>query len=175
MAIDESPIQPVYHYLKFKNPVKQNLISAPVFVENFETGSDIALGQPWMEMTPVAGNAKFAISQNSDLPVRYIDEEQKRTQNAYSINNRNETLNFDLVQMKGTIRIENQSVKEKTVRISRYIEGKPVASEQLWKLTTRKPQAGNPNSSNETTWEIVLKPGEQKTFTYTYEYYLRIY
>lgn len=173
--IEESPIQPVFHFLKFKNPVKQNLTDAPIFIENGENGKDIALGQPRMEMIPVGGTAKVLLAQNPDLPVKMAEEETSRIANAYSLNNRNETLNFDLVTMKSAIHMENQGKKDMVVKLSRLLEGKTLTSDLPWTVNTTKPTMGSPNSNNNVSWEVKLKPGEKKDFSFSYQYYLRIY
>ncbi|MBL7812823.1 MAG: hypothetical protein JNL57_11415 [Bacteroidetes bacterium] len=165
----------VYHKLKFKNPAKQTLTAAPVFVETEVSGSTVALSQPVLETVPVGGAGIITLARSTDIPVKETDTEVKRTPNAYStpVSRYGTSTVYDLVQMKSTVSLENQGSKEVKLELAKSISGKFLSSDAPNTVRTLKPDRGTPNANNLVTWEITLKPGEKKSFSFTFEYYLR--
>jgi len=174
-SFDEASIVPVNHFIQFKNPAKQPLTAAPIFIEKVSGANDIAQAQTNMDIVPIGGVANIFMATNMDLPVKQIEEETNRIASAKIIANKTESVSYDLITVKAKMHLENQSDKEKTITLKRSIEGKPLTTELPWTLKSLPSTNANPNSPNNITWEVKLKPGEKKDFTYTYEYYLRIY
>lgn len=172
----EPQLVPVFHVLEFLNPVKQPLTAAPIFVEtSYSGGGELLLGQPNMNSVPVGGKARITVAESLDVPVTQTEEETKRVSNAHTYKYGSTQVYFDLVAVSAAIHIENQGNKEKTIKITRNIQGKPLTSDVTWALKTLPPVISSPNSNTEISWTIKLKPGEKKDIKYSYEYFLRLY
>lgn len=167
---------PVNHAIEFTNPSKQPLTAAPVFVETSASiGGNLLLGQPRMASVPIGGKTQLYIAQSLDIPVTQTESEKSRISNDRTEKSGEGYIQYDKVTIDAALHFENQGDKEVTLKLNRYIQGKPLATDLPWAVKVLPATYSSPNSNNEVTWTVKLKPGEKKDIKYSYEYFLRMY
>ena len=82
--------------------------------------------------------------------------------------------NYDLVTVEGALKVKNFKSKEINLSMGRTLRGEVGVQSDGGKAVKLAEgiQADNPQSR--LTWEIALKPGEEKTVTYRYKIWLRV-
>ncbi len=182
---------PVYHYVEFQNKTNfpwtagtVNILATPnaKVVSDDPTrtalndldhslskyGGDLQpLSQTEMKHTPAAETCRLAIALAPDVHVTHLEGDVERTQKVKKVLNQN----YDLVKVEGRLAVTNRSSEPIHLKIRRNIEGRPLASEQPWTVT--EPRATlRINAFHTVFWEMDLKPGEEKQWTYAYDMYV---
>lgn len=172
---ENAPKIPVYHHIKFINPVKQPLVAAGCMIASNQNKVNATLGQAQLQPSAPGAKVDLNVAQSLDLPVVHFENEVSRQAQAKTIPVGAQTYYFDKVSVKAEIQLENASSEEKTVVVSRYVEGELLNSTADWVLVKHKQQNYNPNNIHSVTWTMKLKAGEKKIVVYNYEYFQRIY
>lgn len=155
----------VWQTLTFKNPAGMPLTTgvATTFRDN-----DI-LGQDMMTYTSTGAEAQVKITKALDIHAERFEEETERVRAAQRVSG----TDYDLVTVKGTLRVQNRKADTVSMRIRRTIDGELVSAEGNPK--TLRMASGlrqlNPRTSLE--WAPTVEPGKTVTLTYTYKLYVQ--
>ncbi|MCB0533630.1 MAG: DUF4139 domain-containing protein [Saprospiraceae bacterium] len=181
----------VYHYVEFENKSKfpwtggtVNILSTPTakVVSNDPTstalsdldrslskyGGDLQpLSQAAMKHTPVNEKCHLSIALAPDINVTHLEADVERTQRVKKVLN----LNYDLVKVEAQVAVTNHSSETIHLKIQRNMEGRPIASGENWTVTEPRVTL-RINNFHTVFWEMDLKPGEEKQWTYSYDMYV---
>ena len=78
-----------------------------------------------------------------------------------------------MVKVKGQIRVKNYKSIPVELSIERPIQGDPKSSVVPWKVIALGANLNSLNKNNLATWKLTLKPGEEKTIEYFYDFLAR--
>lgn len=155
----------VWHAIKFFNATGKPFTTGPAFFYKIENGSSIPQGQQLLEFTPKGLSTVVKITIAPEIQAESIDLELSRERidiDKYNYEN--------LVKIKGQIRIKNHKTIPVELNVERPIKGDLKSSSLPWKIIALATNLSSLNKNNLATWNLTLKPGEEKTIEYFYDF-----
>jgi len=163
-------VNKVWHSLKLTNKTKYPWTTGTAMVVKKEKSGDKPISQDMIKYTPVTGNSFLKITVSTDIHVTDADKEISRKRSALKRN----SYKYDLVTVKAEIIIKNYKKTPIKLEIKRSVLGKLLKTSSKW--NTYKKLKGVYSSSvnpiNEVSWDITLKPNEEKKIEYSYSVYM---
>ena len=164
---DNAAPEDVWHTLEFKNTSGQPLTNA--VATTVQKGQ--ILGQDMMNYVSVGGDAELKITKALDVRAETSEEEVSRERGAirWFVNN---TPQFDLVTLKGTLQVTNMKTEPVIPRIRHTFTGDLISTDgdPIVKKTARGLRDTNPTGL--LTWNKTLDKGQKLNLTYTYKLYV---
>lgn len=160
---------PVSHFVEFKNTTRYPWTTgAANLLSQGATGMQ-PLSQDMLPYTAPGGTCKVKIAQTPEIKITHGEGDVDRQANAKKFF----STTYDKVKIEAKVFVVNYKKEPVTLKICRTIEGAPLVSEQKW--TTKQEQATlMVNPSNTLEWNIELKPGEERKWTYSYEVFVNM-
>lgn len=155
----------VWHSCRIVNPLDMPLTTAPAeFVtKGAFTGQDICYyTAPGAETTIRINRAMNVLAEQAEI-------ETDRVLNASSF----QGWAYDLVTLRGELRVRNRHGKAVTMEITKELSGKVLNTTPSAKDVQTGKGLKQTNPKHELTWEIELASGEEKSLTYEYQVYVR--
>ena len=163
---DKQPLsEEVWHSCRLVNNMKMPWTTAAAeFVKDGQfTGQDICY------YTASGAETTIRINRAMNVLAERVELELERKRNATNFyGNR-----FDLVKIKGKLKLHNRLDKNVTVEITKNLSGEGIESEPKAKDIPTAKGLKQVNPRHILVWEVELKPGQKKTLSYTYEVYVR--
>ena len=163
---DKQPLsEEVWHSCRLVNNMKMPWTTAAAeFVKDGQfTGQDICYyTAPGTETTIRINRAMNVLAEKVELEL----ERKRNATNFYG--NR-----YDLVKVKGELKLQNRLDKNVTVEITKNLSGEMIESAPKAKDIPTAKGLKQVNPRHILVWEIELKPGQKETLSYTYEVYVR--
>jgi hypothetical protein len=154
----------VWHTVKFKNTSGQPLTTAiATIVKNGEV-----MGQDTLPYTSAGGEVTVKMSKALDVRAESTEEEVARQRNALEV----ERVSYDLVTVRGTIRIKNFKSEEIKLEVRKFLMGFDVQADNAGKITALATALRAVNPQQKIEWALTVKPGEEKTLTYSFKVYI---
>jgi len=153
---------PVMHFVKFANQTAQPLTGAVVSLMS----EGQLIGQSAIPYTPIGSEVNFTLGVAPDVNASDLEEELNRTK---AVKKREKKL-YDLMTLRGTLKVKNQSAKKIKIRVSKALAGEWISGSN--EPTVR--QFGNADVLNPHTnivWNIEIEPGKAKSLSYEYRTY----
>ncbi len=155
---------PVIHFIEFKNTSPQPWTTGVVNILS-QTGADLQpVSQDLLPYTPTGALCKVRIAQSPEIRVTHAEGVKDRKEDVTRYFNRS----YDLITVDGQAVVVNYRSEPVKIKIRCSLEGKPLSSEQQWTLTQEQATL-RVNSTYEIEWELELKAGEERKWTYSYE------
>lgn len=154
----------VDHNVEFKNTNNQPWTTGVANILSENKKGFQPLSQSLLPYTPPGAMCKVLVAQAPDIKVNHVEAVTERRENVVEFFLRN----YDVAKVEGKVSVTNYKSVPATIRIHRSIVGKLLSSEQDWKKQEENAYLGV-NSSFAADWEITLKPGEERTWKYSYE------
>jgi hypothetical protein len=160
----EDQPEDVWHSLKFKNTSGRPFTTASaVTMKDGEL-----LGQDMMRYTSVNADATVRITKALDVAAESAEEEVERKRDALVIRGNY----YDLVTLKGTLRVMNRKTDPVTLKITKFLTGELVSADGMPKKTAVAKGLRAVNQRLKLDWTLDLKPGDKRELTYTYTVYI---
>lgn len=159
----------VWHSIKLKNSTKMPWTTGTAMVVKREKDDVKPISQDMMKYTPVSSDTYLKITVSPDISAKERDKEISRVEKS----KRNNNDYYDLVTVEGSIVLKNFKDKDVKLNVKRDIVGTLKSSDVEWEYTKYPNSyyyAINP--TNNVSWDVKLKPGEEKEITYTYTIYI---
>ena len=162
---DQPDFEEVWHSCRMTNNMKMPWTTAAAeFVKDGQfTGQDICYyTAPGAETTVRINRAMNVVAERSEIELSR--ERSAATFYGY---------HYDLVKVKGDLKIKNHQDKSVTVEVTKSLSGEVLdrAPEAKDTKTAKGLQRVNPR--HELVWEFELSPGQEKNISYTYSVYIR--
>ncbi|MBN2682390.1 MAG: DUF4139 domain-containing protein [Bacteroidales bacterium] len=160
----------VWHSIKLKNTSKMPWTTGTAMVVKKENGEVKPISQDMMKYTPSQSNGFLKITVSPDISVKDKEEEVKRTEKAKKKDNSY----YDFVTVEGIIKAKNYKKTSVKVSVQRSVTGEMKDSNITWDVAKKLNSANyyNINPTNDVSWELELKPGEEKEIKYSYTIYI---
>ena len=161
------PQNPVSHYVEFTNPTQYPFTTGAVNILSQSGGVTYPLSQDKLPYTPPTAKCKVKLAQTPEIKVTHGEGDVERKGDTFRFFSRD----YDEVKVDGQVIVVNFKKEPVTLKIRRNIEGILLSSEQKW--DTKQEQATlRVNPSHEVEWVVELKPGEEKSWKYSYKVYI---
>ena len=159
------PEEEIWHSLKLTNTTKVPWTTAPA--QTVQKG--LILGQDTIKYTPSKGQAMLRITKAMSIKAQQKELETARKHGALEVYGRR----YDLVDIEGTLSVENFQDKTITLEITKTVTGQVVSSEPSAKIEKLAKGLQAVNSRSKLTWTIDLEPAQEKKLVYSYKVYVR--
>jgi hypothetical protein len=163
---DKSAMNSVWHSLRLKNTSKFPWTSAPAMV----LSGTKPIAQDTLLYTPRGANTNLKLTIATDVRAGQEEREVSRQENVP----RRHGYHYDLVTVEGTLKIKNFKSKDVRLAVHRAFRGTFESSTDDGKAEKMAEAIQADNPATRLTWEIPLKPGEEKIVTYRYKIWVRL-
>ncbi len=137
--------------------------------------NDVPLGQDILSYTPVGGKTLLPVTVAVDLQGKYEEKEVERKSNALNWSSRT----FSLVRKQGILTLTSYRKEPSSARVTVSVGGKAEAADGDGKIVLNDMRADDwpggaysVNNHSDLSWDLTLAPGETKTLTYTFSFYV---
>lgn len=162
----------VWHQLELTNTAERPWTTGPALVLK----DVLPLAQELLTYTPADGKTRLPLTVAVDVRGDTKEQESKRQSNALEWGNHN----YGQVWKTATIEIRNYRKEPVTACVAAAVPGKVSQASDDGKIEIDDYRASDweqgswsrVNNHSDVTWEFDLKPGETKTVTYQYTYYV---
>ena len=156
----------IWHSIRLKNNSKFPWTSAPALV----ISGTKPVSQDTLPYTPKAASSNLKITIATDIHSSHDEREVARDQNIQ----RRRNYQYDQVTVEGTLKVKNYKSKEVRLNIRKNIRGEVVSQSDQGKSTKLGEAIQTDNPMSRLTWEVTLKPAEERVITYRYKVWVRV-
>jgi len=165
-ASDQADRNYIWHALRVKNTTKFPWTSAPAMV----ISGTKPVSQDTLPYTPKGATSTLKLTIATDIRATHEEQEVDRQQNVQ----RRRGYNYDQVTVEGTLKIKNYKSKDVRLRIAKTLRGSVDSQTDGGKAEKLGEAIAVDNPMSRLTWEITLKPGEERSIQYRYKIWLRV-
>lgn len=162
---DANRVESVWHAIRLKNSTRFPWTSAPAMV----IAGDKPVSQDTLPYTPKGATSTLRITIATDIRASHEEREIARQQD---INHRR-GYNYDLVTVEGTLKVKNYKTKAVQLSIGKTLRGKVEFQSDGGKAVQLGDGIEGDNPRSRLSWEITLKPGEERVVSYRYKIWVR--
>jgi hypothetical protein len=155
----------VWHAIRLKNATKFPWTSAPALV----ISGDKPVSQDTLPYTPKGASATLRVTVATDIRANHEEREVARQQDVP----RRRGYNYDLVTVEGKLRLKNYKTKEVHLSIGKTLRGKAEFLSDQGEAVQLGEGIESDNPKSRLSWEITLKPAEERAVTYRYKIWVR--
>jgi hypothetical protein len=162
-------VQDVWHTIRFKNSSKQPLTTGAASI--YKDGN--LIGQDQLMYSSPGAEVSLKLNKALDIRAEGLEVELERlSRNLILPNN---SAGFDLVSIEGTIELQNRKSEKVEMRITKPVVGEVVSTTDNGSVRKDARGLRDVNPQSVITWKISLAPGEKKTVTYRYKFFLQVF
>lgn len=155
----------VKHYLVLHNDTDTAWTTGPYLAVH----DDNPLSEDILKYTPKGGKCEITVTQAINVSHGSSEAEIARKLKAY---NPRSNYYYDLVTLRGTLKLRNYEKRTAEVIITAPVKGKAIDSSEGGTIRVDSTKLRLLERSGRVTWKVILKPGEDATLTYDYERYI---
>jgi hypothetical protein len=156
----------VWHAIRLKNSTKFPWTSAPALV----ISGDKPVSQDVLPYTPKGASSTLKITIATDIRASHEEREVARQQEV----THRRGYNYDLVTVEGKLKAKNYKSKEVRLSIGKTLRGKAEFQSDLGKAVQLGEGIESDNPRSRLSWEMSLKPGEERVVSYRYKIWVRV-
>jgi hypothetical protein len=162
---DRRVAEEVWHSCRLINSLEMPLTTAAAeFVtDGAFTGQDVCY------YTAPGAETTIRINRAMNLLAEQAEVEIGRTRHAATFQSRS----YDLVKVRGELRLESKMDKSADVEVTKDLSGEILETLPDAKDVKTAKGLRHVNPRHVLTWEIQLRPGEERTLSYVYQVYIR--
>ncbi len=163
---DQQATNVVWHSVRLKNGSGFPWTSAPAMV----ISGTKALSQDTLLYTPKGASTNLKMTIATDVRTDKKELEVERQPKALYRNGSE----FEAVTVEGTLKVKSYKSKEIALKIYRSLVGEVISATEAGKTEKLGEGVRGVNPTSRITWEVKLKPGEEKVITYRYKILVRV-
>jgi hypothetical protein len=156
----------IWHSIRLKNSSKFPWTSAPTLV----ISGTKPVSQDTLPYTPKAASSNLKITIATDIRSSHDEREVAREQNIQ----RRRNYQYDQVTVEGTLKVKNYKSKEVRLNIRKNIRGEVETQSDEGKSVKLGEAIQTDNPMSRLTWDLALKPNEERVITYRYKVWVRV-
>jgi hypothetical protein len=156
----------IWHSIRLKNASKFPWTSAPALV----ISGTKPISQDTLPYTPKAASSNLKITIATDIRSSHDEREVARDQNIQ----RRRNYQYDQVTVEGTLKVKNYKSNEIRLNIRKNIRGEVETQSDEGKSIKLGEAIQTDNPMSRLTWEVTLKPAEERVITYRYKVWVRV-
>jgi hypothetical protein len=162
---DQKATNVVWHSVRLKNGSGFPWTSAPAMV----ISGTKALSQDTLLYTPKGASSNLKMTIATDVRTDKKELEVERQPKALYRNGSE----FEAVTVEGTLKLKSYKSKEISLKVYRSLVGEVLSATEEGKFEKLGEGIRGVNSTSRITWDLKLKPGEEKAITYRYKVLVR--
>ena len=162
---DAAALNSIWHSIRLKNASKFPWTSAPALV----ISGTKPVSQDTLPYTPKAASSNLRITIATDLRSSHEEREVARQQDIP----RRHGNQYDLVTVEGNLKVKNYKSKEVRLSVGKTLRGAVESQSDEGKAVKLGEAIQTDNPISRLTWEVSLKPGEERVLTYRYKLWVR--
>ena len=163
----------VWHQLELSNSTDVTWTTGPALMLH----GHLPLGQDLLTYTPPGRRCLMPVTVAMDVRSEYEEQEIERTPNALKWNSQT----YSLIRKKGTVTVTNFRNKDCELHIIVGVGGKAEEASDDGQTRLNDYRStdwsgsnyGQVNNHSDVTWTLTLPPGESKTLTFEFSFYVR--
>jgi hypothetical protein len=163
---DQAERNNIWHALRLKNNTKFPWTSAPALV----ISGAKPVSQDTIPYTPKGATSILKLTIATDIRSSHDEREVARQQNVA----RRRGYSYDEVTVEGTLKIKNYKTKDVHLSITKTLRGSVESQSDDGKAEKLGEAISVDNPMSRLTWEITLKPGEERAIGYRYKVWVRV-
>lgn len=163
-----SPPAKLKHFLVLDNETDTAWTTGPYLAIQ----ANNPLSEDILKYTPKGGKCEIPVTQAVNISHELSEAEIDRKLKAYSPHRDRQ---YDLVRLKGTLKLKNFEKRLADIIISAPIKGKPTTTSKDGTISVDSTKLKLIDRAGKVSWKISLKPGKTATLTYEYERYVSSY
>jgi hypothetical protein len=163
---DRTPKDNIWHSLRLKNTTKFPWTSAPTMV----ISGAKPLSQDTIPYTPKNSSSSLRLTVATDIRASHEENEVERQKELQ----RRRGYNYDQVTVEGKLTIKNCKSKDVQLSIASKIRGSVESQTDEGASVKLAEAIAVDNPLSRLTWEVSLKPGEEKIIKYRYKVWVRV-
>ena len=163
---DQPVTNVVWHSVRLKNGSGFPWTSAPAMV----ISGTKALSQDTLLYTPKSASTNLKMTIATDVRTDKKELEIERQPEAVVRNGSK----FEAVTVEGTLKVKSYKSKEISLKVYRSLVGEVVSTTEAGKTEKLGEGVRGVNPTSRITWDVKLKPGEEKVITYRYKILVRV-
>jgi len=163
---DQAARNNIWHALRVKNTTKFPWTSAPALV----ISGTKPVSQDTLPYTPKGAVSNLKLTIATDIRSSHDEREVGRQQSVL----RRRGMSYDEVTVEGTLIVKNYKSKEVRLNIEKTLRGSVESQTDGGKAEKLGEAISVDNPMSRLTWEITLKPGEERSITYRYKLLVRV-
>jgi hypothetical protein len=163
---------PVWHELELSNTGSTPWTTGAALLLK----GTLPLGQDVLGYTPPGGKTLLPMTVAVDLRGKYAEREIERRSNALNWS----SATYSLVRKEGTVTITSYRREASPVRVTVSVGGRAEDATEGGKILVNDLRADDwaggayaVNNHSDVSWEFVLEPGQTKTLSYTFSFYVQ--
>jgi hypothetical protein len=156
----------VWHSLRLKNSSAFPWTSAPAMV----ISGTKALSQDTLLYTPKQASTNLKMTVATDVRTSKKELEVERQPKALYRNGND----FEAVTVEGTLKLKNYKNGAVAVKVYRSLVGEVLSTTDAGQAEKTGEGIRGVNPSSRITWDVTLKPGEERVITYRYKILVRV-
>jgi hypothetical protein len=163
---DQQVSNVVWHSVRLKNGSGFPWTSAPAMV----ISGTKALSQDTLLYTPKGASTNLKMTIATDVRTDKKELEVDRQPKALYRNGSE----FEAVTVEGTLKVKSYKSKEIALKVYRSLVGEVISATEAGKTEKLGEGVRGVNPTSRITWDVKLKPGEEKVITYRYKILVRV-
>jgi hypothetical protein len=161
---DQKPVEEVWHSCRLINTLSMPLTTAAT---EFVTNGEFA-GQDVCYYTAPKAETTIRINKALNVQAEQAEMEVERKRDAATFH----SSRYDLVKVRGELKIRNQLEKTINVEITKELSGEVLESTPKSEDTKTAKGLKQVNPKHVLMWSIQMKPGEEQKVNYLYQVYI---
>ncbi|HUK86655.1 MAG TPA: DUF4139 domain-containing protein [Terriglobales bacterium] len=155
----------VWHSLRLTNSSKFPWTSAPALV----ISGTKPISQDTLLYTPKGAKTNLKLTVATDVRANRQELEVARQPRVLRWNG----ADYDAVTVEGTLKVRNYKSKAISLHITKTVPGEVLSASDEGKSEKLAEAIRSANPTTRLTWEVTVKPGEEKVITYRYKVMVR--
>ena len=155
----------VWHSLRMTNASKFPWTSAPALV----ISGTKPISQDTLLYTPKGAKTNLKLTVATDVRANRQELEVDRKPRVLRWNNSD----YDAVTVEGTLKVRNFKSKAINLKITKTVPGEVLSATDEGKSEKLAEAIRSANPTSRLTWEVTIKPGEERVITYRYKVLVR--
>ena len=164
-AQDGNRADSVWHAIRLKDSTKFPWTSAPALV----ISGDKPISQDTLMYTPKGASTTLKVTVATDIRASHEEREVARQQDVQ----RRRNYNYDQVTVEGRLKVKNYKTKDVRLTIGKTVRGKVESQSDEGSSVQLGEGIESDNPRSRLSWELTLKPGEERVITYRYKIWVR--
>ncbi len=154
----------IEHFIVLENNTDSSFTTGPCLIMS----NDRALSEDLLKYTPKGGSGEIAVTTAINIAKEQKEKETARALKSYNVYDSY----YDLVTLEGELKLRNYDKNNAEVTIALKITGEPVSTSDDADIVLNTDNLKLMERTATAVWKVTIKPGDTKTFKYSYKRYV---
>ncbi len=159
-----NPSADIEHFIVIENNTDSSFTTGPCLVMS----NDRALSEDLLKYTPKGGSGEIPVTTAINIAKEQREKETARALKSYNIVNSY----YDLVTLEGELKLRNYDKKDVEITIAMKIMGEIISTSDDADIVLNTDNLKLMERTATAVWKVKIKPGDTKTFSYSYKRYV---